>query len=1091
MTDNGAAPGQGFFAGLRWRLVGPFRGGRVVAVAGHPGARGTFWFGSTGGGVWKTVDGGHSWRNVSDGFFERASVGALAIAPSDANVVYAGMGESCIRSNVAAGDGVYRSTDAGATWAHLGLEQTRHISRVRVHPSDPDLVYVAALGHAHGRNDERGVYRSADGGRTWELVLHRGPDAGAADLAIDPHNPRVLYACLWQARRLPWRLDSGGPGSGLWRSTDGGSTWSDLSCRPGLPKGTLGRIGVAPSPARPGRLWAIVEADDGAVFRSDDHGDHWERLSEQADLRFRAWYYQHVFADPLDSETVWALDMDVWRSHDGGRTFDEVPVPHGDAHDLWFDPVDPSRLILGSDGGANVSLDGGVTWSSCFNQPTAELYHVTTDTREPYRIYAAQQDNSTICLPSHSELGVITALDTYSVGGGESGHIAVRPDDPDIVFAGNYQGIITRYDHRRRTSRPIDVWPESSGGGPAGEARYRFNWTAPIVLSPHDPGVLYQAGNRVFRSDDEGQTWRAVSPDLTRNDPEKLRSSGGDLTADNTGAEYCCCVFALAESSLEQGLLWAGTDDGLVHVSRDAGSTWLDVTPPDMPEWARVSSVEPSRHEAGTAYVAAEAHLLDDPAPYLWRTSDLGGTWERLNAGLPGGEPCRVVREDPTRAGLLYLGTEGGAHVSHDGGRSWWSLRGNLPACPVHDLVVEGDDLVAATHGRSVWILDDLPAVREHDPARSGEAVRLYGPRTLVRYPAGRTLSREGPPGSRQHSWAGVAVVSYDLERAEEEGETEPVPVEAGRNRAAGVTVLYWLEDPGEASLTLTFSDGQGNEIRRLRSRTEDDEPDRARHVVEKGKDRPKEPRAPRRAGLNRFVWDTRHDPGTRIEHDPPKEKGLPEQEGPAVPPGTYEVRLEIGDHQVSASFEIAEDPRNPATPSDHVARYGLGLELWRRTSELNAAVNSIRELKHQLSRWSSRGGGDGRPDAAGRNGPGPSEVEAAAGPSEVESAAGALRDALTGVERDLTPVDAKGSLALGNPDRLDGRLRALSRFVDVPARPTESAVAVAGELSAQLDHALERLASLVGTDVAAFNDLLERCGVRAVGAPESKEEER
>src|SRR5215471_1347440 len=430
--DDGATAGVGFLDGIRWRLIGPFRAGRVVAVAGDPGDRQTFYFGSTGGGVWKTRDGGLSWRNVSDGFFRRASVGALAVAASDPNVLYAGMGECCIRSNVSHGDGVYRSTDAGATWTHRGLAETRHIGRVRVHPADPDLVYAAALGHAHGPNDERGVYRSRDGGTSWDLVLHRGADAGAVDLVLDPHNPRIVYATFWETRRLPWRLDSGGPGSGLWRSTDGGDTWTEISRRPGLPKGTLGRIGLAASPARAGRVWALVEAEDGALFRSDDHGEHWERLSEQGELRWRAWYYQHVFADPTDADTVWALDIDVWRSVDGGRNFTTVPVLHGDAHDLWFDPADSRRLIIGHDGGANVSYDGGLSWSSSHNQPTAELYHVTTDTRDPYRVYAAQQDNTTISLPSHSDLGTIAQIDLYDVGGGESGYVAVRSDDPNV-----------------------------------------------------------------------------------------------------------------------------------------------------------------------------------------------------------------------------------------------------------------------------------------------------------------------------------------------------------------------------------------------------------------------------------------------------------------------------------------------------------------------------------------------------------------------------------------------------------------------------------------------------------------------------------
>jgi photosystem II stability/assembly factor-like uncharacterized protein len=1053
MSEGESAPGTGFLDGVRWRLIGPFRAGRVVAVAGDPRDRSTFYFGSTGGGVWKTRDGGRSWRNVSDGFFRRASVGALAVASSDSNVIYAGMGECCIRGNVSHGDGVYRSTDAGATWSHLGLAATRHIGRVRVHPADPDLVYVAALGHAHGPNDERGVYRSGDGGRSWDLVLHRGPDAGAVDLVLDPHNPRVLYASFWQSRRLPWRLDSGGAGSGLWRSADGGDTWTDISRRPGLPAGLLGRIGVAASPAAAGRLWAIVEAADGAVFRSDNHGEHWERLSEQPELRWRAWYYQHIFADPLDADTVWALDMDVWRSIDGGRTFSVVPVQHGDAHDLWFDPADARRLVLGHDGGANVSYDSGASWSTCFNQPTAELYHVTTDTREPYRVYAAQQDNTTISVPSHSELGTIPQVDLYDIGGGESGYIAVRPDDPNVVFAGNYQGTITRYDHRTRTARPIHVWPESTLGAGADSARHRFNWTAPILLSPHDPGVLYQAGNRVFRSTDEGQSWTPVSPDLTRADPDRLASSGGELTVDNTGAEYYCTVFTLAESPLRAGLLWAGTDDGLVHVTRDGGATWANVTPPDMPEWTLVSMVEPSPHEPDTAYVAAERHRLDDFRPLLWRTRDLGATWERLDGGLPADEFCRVVREDPARRDLLYVGTEAGVRVSFDGGGSWRSLHGTLPVVPVHDLVVKGDDLVAATHGRSIWILDDLPALRQHQPADEQEAVHLYAPRTLVQFPS-RAPVAPGQATGRLYRNVGAAIVPFDVRRRPGDAGREAVLLDAGENRPAGVTVLYLLRDPGEREVRLTFLDASGAELRAFSAGPADDPEEKP------APGRPREPRPPRRPGLNRFVWDARLEPPTPIRIDPPKEEGpWAVALGPFVPPGAYRVRLQVGDDARTASFEIVDDPRNPATRADLEARYAHGVRVWRRLSELHQAVDTIRELRHQLDRW---------PDGDG----------------EVGAAAAALREGLTEVERELVQVDPRGSGRLSNPDRLDAKLRTLLQHASFPARPTDASVAVADELSRQLDGALGRLDALLEGRVQEFNELVRRAGVPALAAP-------
>lgn len=1050
MADAADAKRGGLLEEVRWRLVGPFRAGRVVAVAGDPGDRQTFYFGSTGGGVWKTEDGGLSWRNVSDGFFRRASVGALAVAASDPNVLYAGMGECCIRSNVSHGDGVYRSTDGGATWTHRGLEATRHIGRVRVHPADPDLVYAAALGHAHGPNDERGVYRSRDGGQTWDLVLHRGPDAGAVDLVIDPHNARVLYASFWETRRLPWRLDSGGPGSGLWRSTDGGDTWTDLSRRPGLPKGTLGRIGVAASPARHGRLWAIVEAEDGAVFRSDDGGEHWERLSEQPELRHRAWYYQHVFADPVDPETVWALDMDVWRSADGGQVFASVPVPHGDAHDLWFDPADPSRLLLGSDGGANVSYDGGTTWSSCFNQPTAELYHVTTDSRDPYRIYAAQQDNTTISLPSHSELGAITQVDLYDVGGGESGYIAVRADDPDVVFAGNYLGTITRYDHRTRTSRPVHVWPESTIGAGAVEARYRFNWTAPIMHSPHDPNVLYQAGNRIFRSTDDGQSWTPISPDLSRADAEKLVSSGGDLTADNTGAEYYCTVFALAESPLQPGVLWAGTDDGLVHVTLDGGTTWTNVTPPDMPEWALISIVEASPHDPATAYVAAERHKLDDFRPLLWRTRDHGATWERLDAGLPADEFCRVIREDPVRRDLLYCGTEAGVHVSFDGGASWRSLRGTLPVVPVHDLVVRDDDLVAGTHGRSIWILDDLPAVRQYEAQHDDAEVHLYEPRRAVQLPT-RMGFVNAQGSSRAFRYVGAVVVPVEVRLRPGEDGRDAVFPDAGENRAGGVIVLYVLRDPGEHEVKLTFLDAAGEEIRSFSS-VPGDEGDKK---PEPG--RPREPKPRRRPGVNRFVWDMRHAPPAAIRIDPPRDEGpWAMAQGPVVPPGTYQVRLEVGGASRSASFEILPDPRNTAALEDLQAQYRHAVGVWKRLSDVHEAVNTIRELKRQADHW-------------------------AGASDDIGAAAKEVREGLAEVERDLVQVDPKGSGRLSNADRLDGKLRVLLQHANFPARPTDASVAVAEELGRQVDAALARLDAILEGQVQEFNELVRRAAAPAL----------
>jgi photosystem II stability/assembly factor-like uncharacterized protein len=677
------------FKALQWRSIGPYRGGRSVAVAGHPNQPYTFYFGVTGGGVWKTNDGGVTWLNISDGIFKTGSVGAIAVAESDPNVIYVGMGEACIRGNVSPGDGVYKSEDAGKTWRHVGLTDTQTIGRIRVHPDNSDIVYVAALGHAFGPHAERGVFRSKDGGKTWDKILFKDDKTGAIDLVLDPSNPRIIYATLWEAYRNPWSMSSGGPGSSLHQSTDGGDSWSDITNNDGLPKGVKGRIGVTVSPAQPDRVWAMVEADEGGLFRSDNGGKTWRKMNEDRRLRQRAWYYTHIYADPKDPETVYVLNVQFLKSVDGGKTFDRtISVPHGDNHDLWIDPNNPMRMINGNDGGANVTYNGGVTWTEQ-DQATAQFYHVTVDNQFPYRVYGAQQDNSTIGIASRTTGFGIDRTDWNAVGGCESGYIAVRPDDPNIVYAGCYGGYISRYDHRTRQEQEISVWPESPIGWGAGDLKYRFQWTAPIVISPHDPHVLYACGNHVFKSMDEGMSWQIISPDLTRNDKSKQAPSGGPITKDNTSVEYYNTIFALAESPKQKGLLWAGTDDGRIHISKNAGGSWDEVTPKDLPEWALISIIEASPHDPATAYVAATRYKLDDFKPYIYKTNDYGKTWKIITAGIPNIEYTRVVREDPHRRGLLYAGTERGVHVSFNDGDRWQSLQLNLPATPIHDLVIQ------------------------------------------------------------------------------------------------------------------------------------------------------------------------------------------------------------------------------------------------------------------------------------------------------------------------------------------------------------------------------------------------------------------
>ena len=1098
---------------LEWRSIGPYRGGRVVAVAADMLRSHVFYFGSTGGGVWKTTDGGMYWENISDGFFKRASVGALAVAPSDPNVLYVGMGETTIRGNVSHGDGVYKTTDGGKTWMHMGLEDTRHIGKVRIHPQNPDLVYVAALGHAHGPNSERGIYRSIDGGKTWDHILFRGEEIGSHDLVMDPHNPRVLYAAFWRARRLPYTLQSGGEGCGIFKSTDGGDTWTEITRKPGLPQGVIGKIGLAVSGARADRIWAIIEAEDGAVFRSDDGGETWERLSEERDLWKRPWYYQHIFADPQDPETIWILNEDCFKSNDGGRTFVKTATPHGDHHDLWIDPHNPQRIIMGHDGGACVSFNGGDTWSSLYNQPTAEFYHVATDTQVPYRIYGGQQDNSTITVPSRSRLSAITQADYYEIGGGESAYIAVRPDNPNIVYAGSYLGYLTRYDHHTGQLRDISVWPESYLGGPAKDAKYRFQWTFPILLSPHDPNVLYATGNHVFRSMDEGSSWEEISPDLTRNDKSKMESSGGPITHDNVGTEYYGTIFAFAESPLEQGLFWAGSDDGLVHISRDNSKTWQDVTPADLPKWALISIIEPSPFDAATAYLAATCYKSDDFQPYLFKTHDYGKTWTKITAGIRTNDFTRVIREDTEQRGLLYAGTETGVHVSFDDGDHWQSLQLNLPTVPIHDLAIKDGDLVAATHGRSFWILDDISPLRQLEsdsdqghselrqagqghselrqagqghsklrPSEQGQAgqgqalpvhlisevtAHLFTPRAATRFASSSGYGRPVVPGTN-YRHIGAFVVAY---RRQEKPGGEKVDryLDSGQNPTNGVIVHYYLKEKPTGEVTLTFLDANGKEIRTFSSEEKQGEQGKQSEVEETGgkkkKDEKKEPRVPKEAGANRFVWNTRYPDPIKIEGYDDPAYGL---EGPLAPPGTYHVQLKLGDQGAESSptrtFQIQKDPRLATSQEDLQTQFELLLAIRDKASETHSTINVIRDIRRQVDEWEHRAKGHAIHETVVADGE-------------------QIKKKLTAVEEELLQVKAKKQLdTLDFPVKLSGKLAELSGVVaSADAAPTRQAREVFEELSAHLDVQLQQLRQLIATEVAAFNTLIRDSSVPAI----------
>ena len=1016
----GPEPLSKIYSALEFRNIGPFRGGRVTAVAGVRGQPLVFYQGATGGGVWKTVDGGSNWQAVSDKFFKTGSVGAIGVSESDPNVIYVGMGEAPIRGNVSNGDGVYKSTDAGKTWTNVGLKNTYQISRVRVDPKNPDLVYVAALGHVWGPNADRGVFRSKDGGKSWEKVLFVSDRAGASDLCMDPRNPRILYAGIWQVSRKPWLLESGGREGGLYRSTDGGDTWKKLAG--GLPEGVVGNIGVAISGARPDRVWTIVEAEKGGVFRSDDGGEKWTKTNSENKLRQRAWYYSKIYADPKGADEVYVLNTGLYRSTDGGKTFNGIRVPHGDNHDLWIDPDDPDRMINSNDGGANVSFNGGRTWSSVMNQPTAQFYRVITDDRTPYWIYGAQQDNSTVAIASRGRGRGIDAGDWYSVGGGESGWIAPKPGDPNIVYAGSYGGHIDRHDQKLGQNRQVVAWPQNAIGQAAKDVKYRFQWNAPIVISPHDPNTIYHGSQVLLRSRNEGQSWEEISPDLTRNDKAKQGKSGGPITHDDTGIEVYDTIFCIAESRQEPGTIWAGTDDGLVHVTRDGGKNWQNVTPKGIPEWIRINSIDLSPHDKATAYVAATMYQFDDFRPYLYKTGDYGKTWTRIVQGIPENAFTRVVREDPGRRRLLYAGTELGLFVSFDDGAHWQPFQQNLPVVPITDLTVKDKDLVVATQGRAFWVLDDLTPLHEYRDSIRGETVHLFAPRPTIRY------GRSGFGG----------------------GEDEETIATSGRNPANGVMVSYYLKSkPGEKEkLTVEFLDGE----KVLRTYTsEKKEKDAAAPEgggEEERGDKPIEPKE----GLNRLVWDMQIVRPTLV----PKAIIWGASQGPRVAPGTYTVRLKYAGQTLTQPVEVRPNPGVSATAEDLRQQFELLRASMDGLAASHEAVAQIRDAKIQIREIGER---------AEKLGKG----------KEVREKGKSLSEKLTAIEKKLVNPDLKSSQDVLNfAPALDHQFAGLASVASsADAKPTDASWIFLKEIQGQLAAILAEWKTLQASDVAAFNRLV------------------
>jgi len=902
-----------FEDGWEFRSIGPYRGGRSCAVAGVPGDPMTYYFGGTGGGIWKTQDAGQSWRNVSDGYFG-GSIGAVAVSEWDPNVVYAGGGEKTVRGNVSHGYGMWKSTDAGKTWESLGLDDTRHIGRIRIHPRDPDVVYVSAMGHLYGPNEERGLFRSTDGGATWEKILYVDDEVGCVDLAMDPTNPRILYASFWRILRTPYSLESGGEGSSMWKSTDGGDTWTEITRNEGLPSGTVGINAMTVSPIDPDRVWAIVEADDGGVFRSEDGGETWRRTSDDRNLRQRAWYYTRIYADTEDVDTVYVLNVQFWRSKDGGSDFESIDTPHGDHHDLWIAPNDAQRMVIGDDGGAQVSEDAGENWTTYYNQPTAQFYRVTTDDSFPYRIYGAQQDNSTVRIRHRTNGSGVSEYDWEPTAGGESGWLAPDPRNDEVVYGGSYGGFLTRVDHRTGETRAVNVWPDNPMGHGAEGMKERFQWNFPILFSGHESGLLYAAGNRLFATRNEGQSWEAISPDLTRNDPTKLGPSGGPITKDNTGVEYYCTIFAVAEDRFEAGVIWTGSDDGLVHVTRDGGETWTDVTPKNMPEWIQINSIETDPHRAGSAYIAATMYKSDDFRPYLYRTEDYGKSWKKIVRGIDDEHFTRVVRVDPAREGLLYAGTESGLYVSFDDGEHWRSFQMNLPIVPVTDLAVKDDDLIVATQGRSFWVLDDLTVLHQWVDGLAERDHALFAPRDTWRM-----------DGRGRWSTAGFA----------------------GEDHPNGVLVHYrFAEDamPDSSAVTLRLLEDDGDVIRSFTPAGDEGFGS-----------------MPFEAGMNRMVWNLRYPDAHTFD-------GMilwwSQTSGPRAVPGAYRVRMIVEDDSTEVGFDLKKDPRVSATQEELEEQFEFLITLRDDLSEINRAVERIRDVRTQINGAIERAEGSDAHDA-------------------------------------------------------------------------------------------------------------------------------
>ena len=1048
--------------GLQWRLVGPFRGGRAVAVTGDPVEKRTFYFGAVDGGVWKTTNAGASWQSITDDKSTIASVGAITVAPSDRNVIYVGTGETDFRENLTVGDGMYRSTDGGLSWKHIGLEKTEQIAAIRVDPKDPDDVFVAAYGHAFGPNPDRGVYRSRDGGTTWKRVLFVDDSTGAIDLAMDPTNPRILYAAMWRFQRFPWGFSAGGGKSGLWKSTDGGDTWTELTDNPGMPEVAIGRIGVSVSGSMPNRVYAYVETspDDslGGIYRSENSGASWKRVNGDQDFMVRPWYYGLVSADPKDPNVVWVMNLSTYKSIDGGHTFQRMRVPHGDDHELWIDPEDSNRMIEGNDGGATLSLDGGESWSSQDNQPTSQFYHVFADNQFPYRLYGAQQDNSSVMIKSRSDDGAISRQDWDALPFGESCYLTVDPKNPEISYGASYWGQIQRLNEKTNEMRDISVGFPNYDGYAAKDVPLRFQWTFPLLFSPNSPTTLYATAQRAFRTTNEGESWTPISPDLTLHDPATLGHVGGPITHDETGTEIYATIFAFAESPVKAGVLWAGSDDGLVHVSRDDGATWQDVTPHFGGKFTRVSIIDPGHFDAGTAYLAANRYQQDDFHPYLYRTTDYGKTWTRIDTGIPELAYTRAIREDPVARGLLYAGTESGVYVSFDDGAHWQSLQLNLPRSSARDLIVHDNDLIVATHGRSFWVMDHVSVLRQVTAAARREAVHVFVPDTAIRWDAGS--------GRRS--------------------------IGVGQNPRGGVSVDYFLREKPTGAVTLAFLDRSGKVIRTFSS-TGAPAPDssasdslakdsvaKAQHdtTAAMGKKKkiegadstsyaPSDSLVTMRAGMNRFVWNLRY---PDVKHISNIIVDYGTTTGMQVLPGTYTVRLTAAGKSYTQPFIVVNDPRTSATSVALQSQLAAWSQLRDHIDSTVSAAKDVETMQEQV-------------DARVK------QVKGQPYASRVQSAGKPLRAKMEAIREALIEVHSHADeITLHYPIKLYNMMLTLNgQLLSGDVAPTQSQLEALKELSGKVDAQLQKLHELENADVGAFNRLLKELDVPAVSVKGAK----